>query len=929
MKPDILVSSIGRSPVVVEAEYLPATTVEEEAKSRLGLKVADNERKIEAAIALRYPDGLAEVTDLDTALTSSYFSYSVFTLERNDVKRFPESGWLGGSVEDLADLVRLVSVPKSVVDQATDLMQEGIDRVANILDEMENSHPFINVEIAKRLGMINVPQTRRMACAIIANAMVFHEQIVGMYPGIKSLTTLCGSDVDNPKRKVLAAWAHILNEINYWPIFSISKDILAVIPPGYAKRILGTLRFTTSDVNATGVENAHDLTGRIFQNLISDRKYLATFYTLPASAALLARLAIAKMDGIDWADARAIGKLRIADFACGTGALLSAVYEQIAGRHERTGGNPSALHNIMMEDVFYGCDVMPSAVHITCSTLSGMKPAERFRKSHIYALRYGRQEDGSVNIGSLEFLNSSVQWTLFNSSDPAVHIADDSEESPYPAIAKIPDEEFDLVIMNPPFVRATNHEGAHADITNPAFAAFGATKADQKKMGQRINEFGKGSCYHGNAGIASAFAALAHRKLKPGGVLALVLPLTLASGPSWQGFREMLSREYSAPTVLSLAANGKAMSFSSDTGMADCLVICTKLASVDRFDNRALFLSLISRPQDLAQASSLASAMSNRDKIRTIEDGPYGGTPLLIGEKPTGETISAPVDEKGERWGSVRIADYSLAQTAFSLSNSKLWLPSSPSALKVPTAPLAAIGKLGVLDRDIVGPRPRGPFDKMEPSPTATYPALWNHKAAQEVRMVCTPDSQLKVRIGMEDKAGKIWATASRVHLNRDFTFGSQPLAVAFTDMESIGGRVWPNVTFADTRFDYAFSVWSNSTLGLFLFWWHSNRQQSSKANVSIRSAESLPTLDLRTLTDAQLVTAQETFEEFRHLELLPAYLADVDRNRAHLDKSVICDLLDFDHDTYLGVRRLAAKWCAEPSVNGGKRRPSWAKFIA
>ena len=71
------------------------------------------------------------------------------------------------------------------------------------------------------------------------------------------------------------------------------------------------------------MENAHDLTGRIFQTLIADRKYLATFYTLPASAALLARLAVAKMEGVDWSDPKeAIGKLRIADFACGTGALL-------------------------------------------------------------------------------------------------------------------------------------------------------------------------------------------------------------------------------------------------------------------------------------------------------------------------------------------------------------------------------------------------------------------------------------------------------------------------------------------------------------------------------------------------------------------------------------------------------------------------------
>ena len=81
--------------------------------------------------------------------------------------------------------------------------------------------------------------------------------------------------------------------------------------------------------------------------------------------------------------------------------------------------------------------------------------------------------------------------------------------------------------------------------------------------------------------------------------------------------------------------------------------------------------------------------------------------------------------------------------------------------------------------------------------------------------MVCVPDSQLQVRQGLEDKAASVWATASRTHLNRDFTFGSQALAVSFTVRESMGGRVWPNVIFEDTRLDHAFTVWGNSTLGL------------------------------------------------------------------------------------------------------------------
>lgn len=53
-------------------------------------------------------------------------------------------------------------------------------------------------------------------------------------------------------------------------------------------------------------------------------------------------------------------------------------------------------------------------------------------------------------------------------------------------------------------------------------------------------------------------------------------------------------------------------------------------------------------------------------------------------------------------------------------------------------------------------------------------------------------------------------------------------------------------------------------------------------------------------------------FDEFRDRELLPAYLADVDPNRALLDWRVVCDLLGFCEEIYVAVRQLAAKWCSE-----------------
>ena len=685
------------------------------------------------------------------------------------------------------------------------------------------------------------------------------------------------------------------------------------------------------------MDNAHDLTGRIFQRLIADRKYLATFYTLPSSAALLARLAVAKlcpepaegMEGVDWSSAEAIGNLRIGDFACGTGALLSAVYEQIASRHERAGGDAAALHKVMMEDILYGCDVMPSAVHITGSTLSGVEPSVLFNDSRLYTMPYGRMKDDSVMIGSLELLQSSDVLTLFNTSDPAMRTGSAGEETAAQVRAEIPDESYDLVIMNPPFTSDTKHRDSEEGVLNAAFAAFNATDEDQKDMAKRLKRLAKNTSYHGHAGLGSAFMALAHKKLRPRGVIALVLPFTAINGPSWAKFRKLIAKYYTDVEIVSIAANGLDMSFSSDTEIGECLIIGRKLVQDEKPSDRGTFISLRRKPSSFLDAQEVSKVVTSSAAPRRLEDGPYGGIPIYRGDTVAGDILDAPLVSHENGWAAARILDASVAQAAHSLSSGKIWLPGEPQARNLPVAPLSKVGRRGLDSQLFISAAHKGPFSKAPPSPTATYPALWNHDAEKETRMVCQPDSQLLVKKGMEERAIKVWTTASRAHINRDFRFTSQPLAAAFTEQRSIGGVAWPNVAFADSRFDSSFVLWSNSTLGLMLFWWHANRQQDGRGRKTIRSSNSLPVLDLRALTDEQLSTAEDIFNEFRNLELKPAYLADADPNRALLDRRVVCDLLGFDEETYAAVRRLAAKWCAEPSVHGGKARPKDAKLVS
>ena len=938
LQPDVLITANGRSPVVIEAEYPPAAAVEQEAKDRLGLAVVADRRRIEAAIALRYPAGTPDALDLMAALRDSRLDYCLFSVgkygpppERNikSVARFPESGWLEGSLADLADLIRLMSLPQLAVDTAADLLQEGIDLVAAALEEMERERPYINPAIARLLGMDNVPQTRRMAGAILANAMVFHERIAGMHAQIKTPSQVCGVGVTNPLGDTLATWAAIL-KINYHPIFDIARRILSELPAYYAAVILRNLEYTAVQVAAAGVENAHDLTGRVFQRLIADRKYLATFYTRPESAALLARLAVARLGGVDWSDAAALGRLRIADFACGTGALLSAVYEQITARYERAGGDPAALHPAMLEEVLYGCDVMPSAVHITSATLSGAQPNIGFNQSRLYTMPYGRLSDGSVAVGSLEFLNSDTQITLSNFSDPAARANGNGDEQTTQVVAEIPDGGFDLVIMNPPFPSNTKHYDAASGVVNAAFAAFDLSAADQTGMAERMKQLARDTVYHGHAGLGSAFVSLAERKLKAGGIVALVLPFTAVNGASWAKFRELLAGRFDDIALVSIAANGRDMSFSSDTGMAECLVLGRKLGPAESSSGRGTFLSLQERPANFAAAAEVAKAVLTANGGNwQLEEGPFGGALAQCGDTAMGELIDAPIDRSAMGWGVARIQDAAVAQTAYALSAGQLWLPGQAAPLPLPVAPLGQVGRLGVHDSLLTMPTHKGPFSKRQPGPTATYPSLCNHDAKRETRMICEPDSQMRVRRGMQSRAAELWATASRAHINRDFTFGSQALAVAFTERETLGGREWPNIGFDQPQFDYAFAVWGNSVLGLLAYWWRSSRQQSSKASMTRLMIPLLPILDRRALTDSQLATAQEIFEEFRDKELLPAFLADADPNRALLDKRVICDLLGFDAAVYQGVRRLAEKWCAEPSVHGGKARPKNARFVA
>ena len=51
-----------------------------------------------------------------------------------------------------------------------------------------------------------------------------------------------------------------------------------------SRRVLAALGEAAERLAGIGATTRHDLSGRMFQNMIVDRKFLATFYTMPCGA---------------------------------------------------------------------------------------------------------------------------------------------------------------------------------------------------------------------------------------------------------------------------------------------------------------------------------------------------------------------------------------------------------------------------------------------------------------------------------------------------------------------------------------------------------------------------------------------------------------------------------------------------------------------
>ena len=300
---------------------------------------------------------------------------------------------------------------------------------------------------------------------------------------------------------------------------------------------------------------------------------------------------------------------------------------------------------------------------------------------------------------------------------------------------------------------------------------------------------------------------------------------------------------------------------------------------------------------------------------------------MLIGDDDIGFVTYENV-AKNQRWTTLRVSNPTFVRRAKKLAQGELHLPQRAQPIAIPITPARHLAQVGPVDRDING-RDNSPFSKRAGyAETDEYPMLWNHppkgKETLQSRMLVVPDSHGEVRQNRHKAAEQMWNDcATHLHISKDFQFNANPLAAAFTQSPSLGGRAWPTLMASSMRHGKALCAWLNGTLGLISYWLQSYRNQDGRGELTVTAIPDIPVLDVTKLEPVQFEAAVKIFDDLQNKQMLPANEAWRDPVRQELDRRLLDEVLGLDDKAVEQLGILRRQWCAEPTVTSVKKTGS------
>ena len=810
-----------------------------------------------------------------------------------------------GSVVDLADHLRVLPLEIEGVDR----VQAAAGAVGYALEESAQKiagHARIARRISDVIAKSDKEKDRaaalRIGCLVLFNALAFQDRLASVDEDVATVNEALRRGLDG----LYDTWLYVMDEIDYVPVFELAGNIVDVLKDGPSEVQLPVIEPLVKAVKDTRTLEGHDLSGRLFHTLLSDAKFTGAYYTSVPAATMLARLVFEDWPaGVDWSDHEFPASLNVADLACGTGTLLMAVAAEVERRHTTAGGNKAAaLHKAMVEQALYGYDVQLSALHFAATSLAMLNPEIKFDRMRLYEMALGAW-GSNILLGSLEFLNSDeaeVQYAL-STEETGVATRDARRISgqglqgvEVGETAKLPD--LDLAIMNPPFTRSV--------IGNLLFGSL--PQPERRKLQDELSRRLKSMQASATAGLGAAFVAAVSPKLRPGeGRLALVLPVTVCTGPSWSQTRALIENGYVLDMVI-VSHDPTRWNFSDSTDLSEALLIATRRPENedDAGEHRTTFVNLWNNPKGVLDAHLIADAVNTTQPAKIEESG----TALLeLDGKHVGEVFSIPETKlKKKQWAGVQFARADVVRIAMKLLYEReIWMPGSRMTKTIPMCRLNQITQIGPDVR-----RLSDGFDRT--SSVTAYPLVSGQDSETRKSISCAPDEYLsplvKPRGGQRPGYGDhLWKQSARMLVTARSRLNTARIVAMRSDTNVLGSMWWPLLVENDEH-EKVFALWLNSSVGLLSLISARNTTMGSWVQWKKSDLERLPILDPRGLTKSQLKGLSDLFDELTDAEFerLPG-MADC-AARTALDDGVseILGLPD--------LRRLRVLLASEPVVS-------------
>ena len=911
-RPDVVVRLQNRA-VILELEIEPALTVEQDALSKLGMRIDGS--PVQNVFAIIAPRQLRTIEQrhLPERLASATLQWQEW---RADGSSGPK---LSGALADLAAAVSRATPPDNNIDLAIERLETGVRHAGGSLHNSEGA--LVRVAAALNTGVGE--EAANMAALVVINAMMFQERLASANPVYQPVRDMNVDDFAM-RARLLREWRRLL-EVDYYPIFKMAADVVNAITNIESPNFLRICADTADDLLGMGAIGQHDLAGKIFNRLVAERKLLAAFYTRIPSSTLLAGLALPADDslGIDWADAESIANLRVIDPACGTGTLLMAAYRQVMQNHAATGAAapPDDLHRALVEHVIIGADVVQSAIHLTAATLAAMSTTAEFEKMELYTLRLGVEETRvgeevktEVRLGSLEWLKSSGVQAHFSGTQERMGAVNGDG-------GVIHTPQVDLVISNPPYTRRGSDGGNEEAIAR----VFDLPENDPDKetaLKRATSALLKGTPANQIAGHGTSFLVLADKMVKPGGRIAFVLPYTALAGESWAGVRRMLAERYSVEFVI-CSHDQELPSFSFDTKIAETLIVARRLRKDEEPPKTAKFVNLWRGLDSETDALALTRAIRNAASLPVHRaDGPLaGGSALMLGADQWGEIVESPIDAapwKAARWQRALICQFAAAVERGELHR----FDGLRSLGRIPVAPLGEVCNVGPQHRQIRGSI--GRFDGYHGyDPQAQFPALWALDSNVHQGFTAQPNARLIPQPGRNYV--EIWEQSGTLQIAVTVRYNAQPIVTVRTGARALGVASWHTLIVNEEDFttrsarEIALALWLNSTFGFLLHANRSIRSQLGRGTGNKNMLNEMFTLDVRKLQEWQLDAALEIWRDFQDKTFEPFHRCAVDANRIELDRRMMNDMIGLDGEAQEAMAQLRLALANDPSIRGDK----------